>query len=564
MLKAELDRVLSRLKEGEDHVSDWRLEFTRDQENGRYSRHEAGVIEAVLKDLEQWAASINASRDLLDAYLARLGFAHVSNDGAGQARLVADNPVDALDELRKTQIAVFDDSRFSPAAVLYYLYIAKQLDELANSATEFADRVSELDPQPTSSPMVPFGGIFLTPPGVVPPSPPPQPNGGGNGRQRPMSSPDGAISALDVPGIAGAFSSENAGPLAINFDLDRGLGEGSIQSVARIAIAKKDHGDEFAFGGPGGGSLVAKLRHGGGGHSGMFALSENNEGLFTHKQRGPGRANVVARNGGGSGGNAGGGKRQAPGPNPAPGRGTSDTKASASEGRVTGSEGRGIRAETTPSSRASSPEVGAIGGGTTATASPTPAPNPPEDRGTGGGGSGSTSGASGSTGTSGNGGGSPNAPSGGGSKGPPQAESKPVETKGSPKKDTDTPKEDPHKRPGGNPNPEDDGTGGGGPRASSGQNESPNPEDSGGGGGNNPRARVSRLVPYDDDGGRRGGTGGGVGGPRAYNAYPDPESSGGGGGGNPRARFEMPNPEDAGGPQGPSARLFSNWRGRML
>ncbi|CAN5497270.1 hypothetical protein BH09MYX1_BH09MYX1_18500 [soil metagenome] len=382
----------------------------------------------------------------------------------------------------------------------------------------------------------------------------------------PWDSP-GKVPAKVQPRVAPSPDAPNPGPLISMMGATTSLGHAATQSVARFAIAKKDHGEERAFGGPGGGSVLSKLRHGGGGHSGMFAVSESNEGLFTHKQRGPRGVNVLAANRGGSGGTAGSGKRNAPGPNPAPGRGTSDNKASASDSRMTGSEARGTRAETTPSSAGSRPAAAVDGGTITVTVSPTPAPNPPEDRGTGGGGSGSTggsgtSGGSGSTGTSGNSGSSPNAPSGG-SKGPPQAESKPVEGKGGPKKDPETPKEDPHKRPGGNPNPEDDGSGGGGgPRASGGENQSPNPEDSGsGGGGTNPRARISRLMPYDEDGGRRGGTGGGVGGPRAYDAYPDPESSGGG---NPRARFEMPNPEDTRGPQGPSARISSNWRSRML
>lgn len=112
----------------------------------------------------------------------------------------------------------------------------------------------------------------------------------------------------------------------------------------------------------------------------------------------------------------------------------------------------------------------------------------------------------------------------------------------------DPPPKDPKKE---RPDPNDD-RGGGGPRST---NDNPNPEDSGGGG--NPRAAGgNRYRPYDD-----GGTGGGVGGPRAYDAYLDPESSGGG---NPRSRFEMPNPEDTRGPQGPSARRSANWRVRML
>ena len=108
--------------------------------------------------------------------------------------------------------------------------------------------------------------------------------------------------------------------------------------------------------------------------------------------------------------------------------------------------------------------------------------------------------------------------------------------------------------------PSDEGGGGsgggiGGPRSYGGQNQNPNPEDQGAGGGGGPRSYGNSSRSS-------------FGGPRSYDAYPDPESTGGGG---PRGRYNArPNPEDAAGPRGPSARnrsAIGPWsasRNRML
>ncbi|CAN5440353.1 hypothetical protein BH09MYX1_BH09MYX1_54870 [soil metagenome] len=404
----------------------------------------------------------------------------------------------------------------------------------------------------------------------------------------PMSIPGHGPLAIRIPGPPGGAPKRppaqpgpgpGQGPLAITWDVDAGrpFADGSSSAdVANAVVAMRTgggHGDEISFGGPGGSSVLAKLRHGGGGHSGMFGLSENNEGLFTHKQRGPRDVNAVAVGGGGSGSNTGG-KTKAPGPNPAPGRGTSDTKSWASDGRVTSSEGRGIRAETnTPSTPTASHEVSVGGGTTTVSASPTPAPNPPEDANAGGSGGGTTGGSVGDS-TAGSGSGSSASSTGSKARGSggggdnrdkPSAQKTPEAENKNKTKDRNADKtkdpDDEHKKKGGasNPNPEDDGTGGGGgPRASGGQNESPNPEDSGGGG--NPRARGSRSFAAQ-------GALGGTAGPRGYNFYTDPDSSGGG---NPRTRYERPNPEDTNSPHGPTARggytvgTWSASRNRML
>lgn len=184
------------------------------------------------------------------------------------------------------------------------------------------------------------------------------------------------------------------------------------------------------------------------------------------------------------------------------------------------------------------------------TSSTSPAPTPTGTGGTGSGGTGSGAGTgtgktSGSAGT-----GTGKAAGGGGGKEKPAPPPPPESPPPSKKPEGEDPRKK-HGRP-------DDSGGSGGPRS---KNDNPNPEDSGGGG--NPRARdaSSQYRPSDDSGGG-GGRGGGPGGPRSYDAYPDPESSGGG---NPRSRGEMPNPEDAVGPRGPSARLagrtFGNWYG---
>ena len=433
---------------------------------------------------------------------------------------------------------------------------------------------------PSSSGVTPSG----PPPGVLPPP-----------AKKPLPTPpsplsthaDGTSQESVAQAIAERKNDGRGNDLGMSFALDF-LGRGP-QSVARAAVAARDHatpdgpGVDLAalFGVPGGGG---DARPGSGGPSvdlaSLFGVPAGpgkvgptpggpevdlsalfgvdlGRGPSVTTAKGPGQA---------PGGPPGGGAR----PNTTRTRSTDSGKQTAprdNSGKSTGDFHTTERADphpsasTTPAGPAPNPAPAKSEPTTPdpAKPAPTPAADPPPTASTSPAPTPSSTGGSGSGGTttSAGPGTGKTSGSGGGQQPKPERQRKdPPESPPSPPKPVD---EDPHKKHAGRPDPNDDtGGGGGGPRSN---NDNPNPDDSGGG-GRNPRARdaSSRYRPADDDG--SGNRGGGGGGPRSYDAYPDPESSGGG---NPRGRFEMPNPEDAVGPRGPSARLggrtFGNWFG---